>query len=206
MMKNLRFVLWGVVALAFIGFFIISLPKKDTSLSSIAMPLAGFNQGTHFVLTDHHGDEFNSDDKITEGHYAMIFFGFTHCPVICPTELQKFAEIMDELPQDIAKRIHPLFITIDPERDTVEVLKDYVPLFHPSITGLTGNVKMLHDVLKSWKVFYTKVNDPEFTEYTMDHSTYAYLVDHNMTIKSLFRMKNTSDDIVANISKTLQID
>ena len=55
-MKNLRFVLWGVVALAFIGFFIISLPKKDPSLSSIAMPLAGFNQGTHFVLTDHNGD------------------------------------------------------------------------------------------------------------------------------------------------------
>lgn len=205
-MKNLRFVLWGVVALAFIGFLIISLPKKDTASSSIAMPLAGFNQGTHFTLTDHHGDVFNSDDQIAEGHYAMIFFGFTHCPVICPTELQKFAEIMDELPQNIAKRIHPLFITIDPERDTVEVLKDYVPLFHPSITGLTGNIKTVQDVLKSWKVFYTKVNDPEFTEYTMDHSTYAYLADHDMAIKSLFRMKNTSDDIVANISKTLQID
>ncbi len=202
-MKNLQFVLWGVVALTFIGFIIISLPKKETSSPSIAMPIAGFNKGTHFTLTDHNGDVFNSNDKIAEGEYSLIFFGFTHCPVICPTELQKFAEIMDELPAQVANKIHPLFITIDPERDTVNVLKDYVPLFHPSIVGLTGEVANVHKILKTWKVFYTKVNDPEFTEYTMDHSTYAYLVDDNMTIKSLYRMKNTSDDIVDNISKTL---
>jgi protein SCO1/2 len=205
-MKNLRFVLWGAVALAFIGFIIISLPKKDTTSSSIAMPLAGFNQGSHFTLTDHNGDVFNSDDKIADDHYAMIFFGFTHCPVICPTELQKFSEIMDGLPTNIADKIHPLFITIDPERDTVKVLKDYVPLFHPSIVGLTGDVKAVQETLKSWKVFYSKVDDPQFTEYTMDHSTYAYLVDHNMTIKSLFRMKNTSDEIIDNLSKTLKKD
>jgi protein SCO1/2 len=170
------------------------------------MPLAGFNQGSHFTLTDHNGDVFNSDDKIADDHYAMIFFGFTHCPVICPTELQKFSEIMDGLPTNIADKIHPLFITIDPERDTVKVLKDYVPLFHPSIVGLTGDVKAVQETLKSWKVFYSKVDDPQFTEYTMDHSTYAYLVDHNMTIKSLFRMKNTSDEIIDNLSKTLKKD
>lgn len=206
-MKKLQFILWGVVALAFIGFIALSLPKKETpQSSSTAMPLAGFNQGSHFTLTDHNGNVFNSDEKIVSGHYALIFFGFTHCPVICPTELQKFAEIMDDLPAGIASKIQPLFITIDPERDTIKVLKDYVPLFHPSIIGLTGDINNVHNVLKSWKVFYTKVNDPEFTEYTMDHSTYAYLVDHNMTIKSLFRMKNTSGEIVDNISKTLKKD
>ena len=110
---------------------------------------------------------------------------------------------MDALPPETAKKITPLFITIDPARDTVEVMQEYVPLFHEKIIGLTGSVNGVQKVLDAWKVFYTKVDDPQFTEYTMDHSTYAYLVDHDMNIKALFRMKNTSEQIVEYIQKII---
>jgi protein SCO1/2 len=203
-MKNVRYVLWALVALAFIGFIILNLPKKEVAEVSEIMPVAGFNQGSHFTLTDQNGDIFNSEVEIAEGEYALIFFGFTHCPVICPTELQKMAVVLDALPDDIAGRITPIFITVDPERDTVGAMQAYVPLFHDRIIGLTGDVETVHNVLNDWKVFYTKVDDPQFTEYTMDHSTYAYLADHNMQIVAIYRMKNTADQIVDNIQNIVR--
>jgi len=200
-MKYIRYTLWTLVAVAFVGFVVMNLPKGDGVEDTPIMPLAGFNKGSHFTLQTHKGKIYSSDNEIKNGEYALIFFGFTHCPVICPTKLQKFAEIMDALPSETEDKIIPLFITIDPERDTVGVMQEYVPLFHEKIIGLTGSVDGVHKVLDEWKVFYTKVDDPQFTEYTMDHSTYAYLVDHDMTIKALFRMKNTSKQITEHIQK-----
>jgi protein SCO1/2 len=196
--KYIRYGLWALVGLAFMGFIAFNLPQDEAPLS--IQPLAGFNQGTHFTLTTHQGESFDSESKVAEGEYALLFFGFTHCPVICPTELQKVAEILDGLPADKADKIHPLFITIDPERDTVETLQNYVPLFHEDIMGLTGTVDDIHKTLDDWKVFYTKVDDPQFTEYTMDHSTYLYLVDHTMSIKALYRMKNTPEQIIESLN------
>lgn len=193
-MKHIRTLLWVFVGLAFIGFIALSLPKKDNT-SPIAVPVAGFNQGKNFTLTTHKNSIFNSQTDIPEGHFALIFFGFTHCPVICPTELQKFAVIMDILDPSLSEKLTPLFITIDPERDTVEVLKDYVPLFHPSIIGLTSDVKTIHRTLDDWKVYYTKVNDPDLSDYTMDHSTFAYLVDNKMTIHAIFKMSDSAEKI-----------
>ena len=204
-MKNVRYVLWALVGVAFLIFIILNLPAKNRREQATTIaPVAGFNQGQHFTLVDQNGDVFNSDDEIAEGEYALIFFGFTHCPVICPTELQKMAVIMDELPNSVAAKIHPLFITIDPERDTVDAMQEYVPMFHEQIMGLTGDVENVHKVLDDWKVFYTKVDDPQFTEYTMDHSTYAYLADDTMKIVALYRMKNTAEQIADNIQNIVR--
>lgn len=204
-MKYIRYALWAVVAAAFIGFIVLNLPtKKEQDHGAGYMPPAGFNKGEHFSLIDHKGAVYDSREQIAEGNYALIFFGFTHCPVICPTELQKFAAVMDLLPPETADKITPIFITIDPERDSVDVMSAYVPMFHENIVGLTGDVERVHATLDAWKVFYTKVEDPQFTDYTMDHSTYAYLVDHDMNFKALFRMKNTADEIADSITKIVQ--
>ena len=106
---------------------------------------------------------------------------------------------MDMLPEHIANRVTPLFITIDPDRDTVETMQEYVSMFHPSIIGLTGNPQEVHKVLNNWKVYYSKVEDPSLNGYTMDHSTYSYLVDTNMNMLALFRMQATADDIAERI-------
>jgi len=202
-LKYLKYGLWALVAICFVGFIAVSLPvKKNTDIAPI-QPIAGFNKGAHFKLTSHTGELFDSQKSFIDGDHALLFFGFTHCPVICPTELQKMAEILDGLPVDVAEKVKSLFITIDPERDTASVLKSYVPLFHENIIGLTGDPKNVKSVLGAWKVFYTKVNDPEFTDYTMDHSTYIYLVDHNMTIKAIYRMKNTPEQIIESVKSLI---
>lgn len=204
-MKNIRYVLWGFVGLAFIIFIVINLPEKDTvDNNTTIMPLAGFNKGEHFTLQTHKGEIYSSDSEIKDGNYALLFFGFTHCPVICPTELQKFSDVMDELPTEVADKIQPIFITIDPERDDVAVMREYVPLFHEKIIGLTGSVNGVHKVLNEWKVFYTKVDDPQLSDYTMDHSTYSYLIDSEMNIKALFRMKTSSTEIAEQIQKMVR--
>jgi len=203
-MKYARYSLWALVGLAFIGFIFINLPQKTDVETGTIMPIAGFNKGVPFTLKSHTGRVFNSKNEFNDGELGLMFFGFTHCPVICPTELQKFAQIMDDLPADIADKITPIFITVDPERDTVETLQAYVPLFHEKIVGLSGDVETVHKVLDDWKVFYTKVEDPQYTEYTMDHSTYVYLIDHEMNIKALYRMNNTSEQIIDSIQKMVR--
>ena len=205
-MKHLRLALWVCVAIAVVGFIFINLPQEagETTTSSSMIPPAGFNQGAPFTLIDHNGDVFNSTERIAEGQYGLFFFGFTFCPVICPTELQKFSDIMDQLPTDVASKVTPVFITIDPERDTPQVLKDYVAHFHPSLIGVTGDVDKVHQVLNEWKVYYNKVDDPSLSEYTMDHSTYAYLVNHDMQIVALYRMNATAGQIADNISSIIK--
>ncbi len=204
-MKYIRYILWSLVLIAFVGFIVMNLPTKQSGDDTPnTMSIAGFNKGEHFTLTDHQGTTFDSRTSLKDGEYGLIFFGFTHCPVICPTELQKFASTMDMLPNDVADKVHPLFITIDPERDTVELMQNYVPLFHEKIVGLTGDVKNVHKVLDNWKVFYTKVNDPTLNEYTMDHSTYSYVVDKDMNILALYRMKTTDADIARSLTEIIQ--
>lgn len=202
-MKKLQIILWGAVGIAMIGFIAMSLPKKNNKLPEI-MPIAGFNKGVHFTLIAHTGQPFNTKTELQKDEYALIFFGFTHCPVICPTELQKFSSIMDGLPDKIADKIHPLFVTIDPERDDVSALQSYVPMFHEKIIGLSGDVGVVHQVLNDWKVYFTKVDDPAYTEYTMDHSTYSYLVDSDMNILAIYRMKNTDTQIIDHIQKIVK--
>ena len=208
-MKHIRLTAWAlvVVVLTIMAGYIATrqVSQQSHQRPTIITPVAGFNQAAHFTLTDHRNDRFDSAEKIQDGDLALVFFGFTHCPVICPTELQKMAVALDMMPQHVQDRLHPLFITIDPERDTVDLLGTYVPQFHPDIIGLTGDTETIHAVLDDWKVFYKKVNDPAFTEYTMDHSTYAYLVDHNMTIVALFSMKATEDDIAQKIIQIIRL-
>jgi cytochrome oxidase Cu insertion factor (SCO1/SenC/PrrC family) len=97
------------------------------------------------------------------------------------------------------KTLQPIFITIDPERDTAESMASYVPQFHPDIIGLTGSVDQIQSVLDGWKVYAAKVNDPQLSDYTMDHSTYSYLVNKDMEIKALFRLKTSADEIVKTV-------
>lgn len=204
-MKKMRYILWVLVIAGLVGFIFLSLPKNNDSSDNrqTFMPPTGYTQGNHFTLTTHEGDIINTNTEIAEGNYGLLFFGFTHCPTICPTELQKFATVMDSLPSETAARITPLFITIDPQRDTVDAMQSYVPQFHPDIIGLTGTQDQIDPILKDWKVYAARVDDPQYSDYTMDHSTYSYLVDHNMNILALFRLQTTSDEITQTITKII---
>jgi len=130
--------------------------------------------GGPFTLTDDNGNRVT--DKSYAGKYLLVFFGYTYCPDVCPSELQVMSAALDQLGPD-AEKIQPLFITIDPARDTPQVMKDYVSNFHPRLVGLTGSDQDIATVASKYRVYYAKAKTSGGpSDYLMDHSTILYLM------------------------------
>ncbi|MGH6792449.1 MAG: SCO family protein [Kiloniellales bacterium] len=132
--------------------------------------------GGPFELTDQNGVTRTAEDFY--GSYPLIYFGFTYCPDLCPTTLAKMTQALDSLAKrapDKAARVVPLFITVDPQRDTVAVLRDYVPNFHPRLVGLTGTPEQIGQVARNYGVFYAPV-PMGGGNYLMDHSGFILLM------------------------------
>lgn len=178
---------------------IVTEHKESNKAPSSSM--AGVNLGGPFTLTDHHGETVTQADY--DGHYKFIYFGFTYCPAICPTELQKMTQVLGNLDEEISSQIQPLFITVDPERDTVEVMREYVSLFHPRFIGLTGSNEQIEAVKKSYKIFATKVQDEDMNDYTVDHSSFIYLMSPNNKPLSIYRMKDDAVYIESDVRKII---
>lgn len=172
------------------------------------LPVAGLAIGGPFSLSNHDGVAVS--EQTYAGQYTFIYFGFTYCPAICPTELQKVSRIMTALEKknpEIAEIFQPLFITVDPERDTVEVMKDYVSLFHPKLIGLRGTQPQTDFITKAYRIFARKVDDPDSddpNDYTMDHSSYLYLMGPDNKLMGLYRMDDSADDIYKDIVKRIE--
>jgi len=128
--------------------------------------------GGPFALTDHNGRQRSDADF--RGRFLLVYFGFSYCPDICPTDLQEITRALDQL-GETAGAVQPLFITLDPERDTAEHLATYVSLFHPSLVGLTGAPQAIRQAADAYKVYYRRV-DTGGGDYTVDHSAYVYLM------------------------------
>lgn len=139
-------------------------------------PLAGATMGGPFTLTAGDGRTVTQDDFA--GRYRIVYFGFTHCPDICPTDLATIGQALrlfeDEHPKRAAK-VQPLFITVDPERDTPEVVKDYAAAFHPRILGLTGTPQQIADAAKKHGIYYAKGEAQPGGGYAVDHTRYIVL-------------------------------
>lgn len=133
--------------------------------------------GGAFSLTDQTGK--TRTDADFRGKLLLIYFGFTYCPDICPTDLQAISLAMDQLGAD-AEKVQPLFITLDPERDTVEHLAQYVPLFHPRLIGLSGSLSDVANAADAYRVFYKRIKTGDKPDdYTVDHTAFIYLVDRD---------------------------
>ena len=134
--------------------------------------------GGPFALTDQFGKPRSDADF--RGQYMLVFFGFTNCPDICPIELQTMSDALDRLDARQAAKITPIFITVDPARDTPDVLRAYVANFHPRLVALTGSAEAIGTVAKSYRVFYAKAtganapSDP--AAYILNHSAVVYLM------------------------------
>ncbi|WOE75828.1 SCO family protein [Alterisphingorhabdus coralli] len=172
-------------------------------------PLAGADIGGSFTLTNQDGETVSDSDFA--GQYRIMYFGYTYCPDVCPVDLQKmvkgFAEFEKAHPERAAK-IQPIFVTIDPARDTPEVLKSYVNAFHPRLIGLTGSETDIDAVREKFAVHAEKVEDESATEYLVDHSRQAYLLDAAGKPLALLSVDKTPDgqasvpsDIAAEIDR-----
>jgi protein SCO1/2 len=124
-------------------------------------------------LIDHHGKSVTERDFA--GRYLLVFFGYTYCPDVCPMSLANMAAALDLLPEDKAEQLVPIFITLDPERDTVEQLAAYAPLFHPRLVGLTGTRRAVDDAARAYRVLFRKAGGSG-GDYLIDHSTFIYLI------------------------------
>ncbi|MBK5196855.1 MAG: SCO family protein [Methyloceanibacter sp.] len=130
--------------------------------------------GGPFALTDQTGKMVTDQDF--RGRYMLIFFGFTHCPDICPAELQVMSATLDGLGPKAAEVV-PIFITLDPERDTQAIMGDYVKNFGPSFVGLTGSLEAIAEAAKAYRVTYSKFQEDKTTsDYSIDHSALVYLM------------------------------
>lgn len=173
-------------------------PPENTAVGGMVVNV---DIGGPFELTDHTGAQFTRDDLA--GNYALVYFGYTFCPDVCPTELGLMAEAIDLLEED-GNRVRPVMITIDPERDTPEVLSEYVPLFHERLVGLTGTEQEVRDVATKYRVFYKRFEDPSYTYYLMDHTSFVYLLSPTGEIASMFRYQTPPEDIAATIRQHMR--
>ena len=139
-----------------------------------ASDVTGTAFGRDFQLTDHHGKPRTLADF--RGKAVVLFFGFTQCPDVCPTTLSELADVMTRLGPD-ADRVQVLFVTVDPERDTQELLAQYVPAFHPSFVGLYGDAEATARTAKEFKSIYQKQPGKTPGSYTMDHSAGTFIFD-----------------------------
>ncbi|WP_043337610.1 SCO family protein [Belnapia moabensis] len=166
------------------------------SSGGVQLP-AGLALGGPFSLTDQSGKPVTERDYA--GGWMLIYFGYSFCPDVCPTELGTMAAALDQLGPAGAKVV-PVFITVDPQRDTPEHLTDYVGRFHPRMQGLTGTPEQVAEAARRFRVYYSKVQRPEMTDYLMDHSSFIYLVGPDAKVRSLFRPEQSPEAIAAAIA------
>jgi protein SCO1/2 len=165
----------GIAVAAAAGWLLWPQAPKERSATELMEALMWGREpvGGPFALVDHNGQRRTDADF--RGKLLLIYFGFTHCAEVCPTELQAMALAIDRL-GPAAEAVQPLFITVDPEKDTPEQLKSYVALFHPRLVGLTGDPRRIKQVALAYKVYYAKTDPTRNNGTEIDHTGFFFLV------------------------------
>src|SRR5262245_10503133 len=167
----------GVMLLAMSGLSSSSRTQGGERSAAELMDTVMWNRepiGGPFALTDQTG--VRRTDADFRGKLMLVYFGFTYCPDICPTDLQAIGLAIDQLGA-AGDQVQPVFVTLDPERDTPQLLADYVPMFHSRLIGLSGEASAIREAARAYRVYYAKVSTTDGSSYTVDHSAFIYLVD-----------------------------
>lgn len=196
MLKKIRWLAYALVAVALVGWAsvwtgVLRVGPHGTISTSVSLP-GGVAIGGPFNLVDGAGHAVTQADF--HGRWMLLYFGYTFCPDVCPTELQSIANALDLLGPD-AQKLAPVFITVDPQRDTPSVVADYVKLFDPRIIGLTGTPAQIDAVTRAYRVFAARVETKESSQYLMNHSSFIYLVDPDGRFVALFRQGMSAAEI-----------
>jgi protein SCO1/2 len=188
-----------VIATAFAASLVVGLLIVFWAMggvSKVAQPAA---IGGPFQLTDQNGKAVT--DKNLKGKPTLIFFGYTHCPDVCPTSLFEISEVLRAMGKD-ADKINAVFISVDPERDTQAAMKDYLSSFDPHLEGLSGDPAETAKVITSYRVYAKKVPTKD-GDYTMDHTALIYLMDRDGRFVSPFNLKRTPEEAAVELKRYL---
>jgi protein SCO1 len=176
------------VVLGFAAFILIS-PTERPRAALIGGPFALQN-----------GDGKTVSDQTLRGRPFLVYFGYTHCPDVCPTELARISDILTKMGD---KSIPALFITVDPERDTPKIMQDYVSSFNPAIVGLSGSPEAVGATEKTFRVFARKGEKQTDGDYSMDHSSIVYLMDKNGAFVEAFNVERSPEEAAKDLEKFL---
>lgn len=171
----------------------VTSPFKNTDVT-------GLQYGKDFALTDHNGKMRTLADF--KGKAVVVFFGYTQCPDVCPTTMSEMAAVMKEL-GPLADKVQVLFITVDPERDTPELLAQYVPAFDPRFLGLVGDKAATEKTANEFKVFHQKIPGKEAGSYTVDHTAGSYVFDPQGRIRLFVRHGQGAEPIAHDLKLLL---
>lgn len=150
--------------------------------------------GGYFDLIDQDGKRFTSHDL--EGKWVLLYFGFTHCPDVCPDELEKLVKAIDIIESNKnADRIQPLFITVDPERDDVKAVREYIQEFSPKLIGLTGTKEQVDKATRSYRVYYSAGPRDHDNDYIVDHTIITYLINPEGALTDYYGQTKTAEDV-----------
>ncbi len=188
-----------VIATAFGGSLVIGLLLMFWVLGGVRGVATPAAIGGPFQLTDQTGATVT--EKSLQGRPSLIFFGYTHCPDVCPTTLFDLSEVLRAMGKD-ADRVNAYFISVDPERDTVAAMKDYLSSFDPHLKGLTGNPQAVAKVTSEYRVYAKKVPLKD-GDYTMDHTALVYLMDRDGKFVAPFNLKQTPQQAAADLKRYL---
>ena len=199
--RNLFLALAGLIAGGLLAFVMHPAGVGPASDVPAAQVSGKALIGGPFTLTDETGKRVTEKDFL--GHPLLIFFGYTHCPDICPSSLQVISAAIDKLGSK-GRTITPVFISLDGERDTPEKLAQYVKSFHPRLAGLSGNAAETAAVASAYRVFYQKIADPKSpADYTFDHAAITYLMGADGNFITHIAHTTDVDEVVSIIDKAL---
>lgn len=197
----LKRLLWGAVVVAGVGALGLALYPQDRNLLADAGVTKTAALSADFELTDHRG--MIQTDEDFDGKWMLVFFGFTSCPDVCPMGLSTMAQVMDDLGLN-ADRVQPLFITVDPERDTPAVLADYVPQFGEDILGLVGSPEQIARTAGTFKIYYERVEEASAPDgYTMGHTSSMLLFDPEGEFSRIYEFDARLEDIVGDLKSRI---
>ncbi|MDE5440263.1 redoxin domain-containing protein [Bradyrhizobium sp. CSA207] len=188
-----------VIATAFAASLLVGLLIMFWAMggvSKVAQPAA---IGGPFQLTDQNGKVVT--DQNLKGKPTLIFFGYTHCPDVCPTSLFEISEVLRAMGKD-ADKVNAIFISVDPERDTQAAMKDYLSSFDPHLEGLSGDPTETAKVITSYRVYAKKVPTKD-GDYTMDHTALTYLMDRDGRFVSPFNLKRSPEEAAIELKRYL---
>ena len=192
-----RYILFGGLAIVLFVALLVAFGWYRTKVE-IGADLTAPSIGGPFSLTD--GDGHPVTDQTYRGKWLLVYFGYTYCPDACPTGLNSIAGALKLLGAD-ADKVQPLFITVDPERDTAAAMKAYAAAFDSRIAGLTGTPEQIAAVARAYRVYYKRVGDGD--DYLMDHSVVIYVMDPDGRYSTVLRHNSAPAEIASALRKLL---